>query len=199
MPEQQQAWEPLPGWYQDPADGHQQRFWDGSQWTQQVRPAKTRTGMPRALLIIAVLVTAVAVLFGVLELLDRVQERLLRPGLEKTLDEVVLPAELRPVTEYFEGVWGCFDMCPTLTRRYSSPLSTEETHRVVAAELQRLGYQCIRQCGQADESAWVQPGKGQRSPELFLQVSLTTDVDRYAAVHHPKDPSRPVHADLSVQ
>ena len=58
------------------------------------------------LLIIGGLVAALALLFGTLELLDRVQERLLRPGLEKTLDEVVLPAELRPVTEHFWGVWG---------------------------------------------------------------------------------------------
>jgi hypothetical protein len=194
--EQQQAWEPLPGWYLDPADGRQLRFWDGSQWTQQVRP---RNNKRSGLLIIGGVVAALALLFGTLELLDRVQERLLRPGLEKTLDEVVLPAELRPVTQYFWGVWGCIDVCPTLTRRYSSLLSREETHRMVAAELRRLGYQCIRTCGQLDSSAWVQPGKGQRSPELLLDVRFTADVDRDAVVHYPKDPSRPVHVDLSVR
>jgi Protein of unknown function (DUF2510) len=39
--EQQRAWEPVtPGWYLDPTDPRQQRFWDGSQWTQQVRRNK---------------------------------------------------------------------------------------------------------------------------------------------------------------
>jgi hypothetical protein len=96
----------------------------------------------------------------------------------------------------------CLDTCPTLARRYSSPLSREETHRAFTAELQRLGYQCVRDCGQVDGSSWVQPGKGERSPEFYLQVFLTTELDKYSPAYPSrlsKDASRPVHADLSVQ
>jgi hypothetical protein len=60
---------------------------------------------------------------------------------------------------------------------------------VVAAELRRLGYPCIRTCGQLDGSAWVQPGKGQWSPELFLDVRFTADVDRNAVVTIPRIPA----------
>jgi len=203
VPEQQQAWEPLPGWYLDPADGRQLRFWDGSQWTQQVRPAKTRVGRPRALLIIGGVVAAVAVLVGVLvgvlALAGRVEQHFVRPGLAKTLDQIVVPAELRLISEDYWGNWLCFDTCPTLTRRYSSPLPREETYRVFVAELERLGYQCVPRSGTVDGCAWMQPEKGKQAPELYLDVRYTTDLqDRYGAPD-PKDTSRPVHADLSVQ
>jgi hypothetical protein len=197
MTEQQQAWEPLPGWYLDPADGRQLRFWDGSQWTQQVKPA--RTDRRRALLVLGGLVAFWVVVFAFLALWFTLEEHRLRPGLAKTLDEVRFPGGLRLVSEGYEGNSWCIDVCPTLTRRYSSPFSQEETYRVFAAELERLGYQCIRHCGEVDDGeTWVQPGKGERAPELYLAVRLTTDLDRYDP-DSPRDASRPVHAVLSAR
>ena len=32
---------PVPGWYADPAGTPQLRWWDGTQWTQQYRPANS--------------------------------------------------------------------------------------------------------------------------------------------------------------
>jgi Protein of unknown function (DUF2510) len=199
MTAQRRAWEPLPGWYLDPAGGRQLRFWDGSQWTPQVRPA--RNERRTTLLVIGGLVAAFAVVAGFLFLLGVVEERRVRPGLEETLAAVLLPAEIRLVSEGYSG-WMCLDVCPTLTRRYSSPLSREETHRVFAAALERLGYQCFRVCGQVDEegfalqSFWEQPGK--RSSQLHVDVRFTTDLDAYEPDPYPKDASSPVHADLSV-
>jgi uncharacterized protein DUF2510 len=198
--EQRRAGEPSPGWYLDPADSRQQRFWDGSQWTQQVR--RVRTVRRKVLLAIGGLLAFWLVVVGILELWNRVEERRLRPGLAKTLDEVVLPAGLRLVGEGYGGNRWCFDACPTLSRRYSSPLSREETYRVFAAELERLGYECEGYCDPAVATAWVQPGKGERSPEVSLHVLLTTDLDKYSPdfpSRPSKDASRPVHADLSVQ
>jgi hypothetical protein len=149
------------------------------------------------LLVIAGLVAAVVVVVGVLVLWTRVEERRLRPGLEKTLDQVIVPAELRLLSEDHWGNRWCFDACPTLTRRYSSPLSMEETNRVFVTEFERLGYECIRYCGQLDGTAtWAQPGK--RSSELSVAIRLTTDLGKYGDAD-PKDASRPVHVDLSVQ
>lgn len=127
----------------------------------------------------------------------RIEEDRLRPGLAKTLDEVRLSGGLRLVSEDYSGNSWCLDACPTLTRRYSSPLSREETYRVFAAELARLGYQCVRYCGQVDGSAWRQPEKGERASELFLAVHLITELDR--SDPFPKDASRSVHAGLSAQ
>jgi hypothetical protein len=194
---ERQAGGPSPGWYLDPADGRQQRFWDGSQWTPQVKRA--RSNRRRALLVLGGLVALFVVVFAVLSLWSRIQEDRLRPGLAKTLDAVVLPADMRRVTDFYWGNAWCFDTCLTLTRRYSSPLPREETYRVFAAELERLGYQCVRDCGQVDGDWWAQPGKGERAPELFLAVRLTTDVDRDVLEPQPKDAGRPVHADLSAR
>lgn len=195
--EQRRAGEPSAGWYLDPADGRQQRFWDGSQWTQQVRRA--RSNWRRALLVLGGLVAFWVVVFAFLALWFTLEEDRLRPGLAKTLDEVRFPGGLRLVSEGYMGNSWCLDVCPTLTRRYSSPFSQEETYQVFAAELERLGYQCIRDCGQVDEGeTWVEPGKGERTPEFYLAVRLTTDLDRYAP-DSPRDASRPVHTDLSVQ
>jgi len=33
-----------PGWYPDPRDDGQERFWNGTEWTEQVRPAETPPG-----------------------------------------------------------------------------------------------------------------------------------------------------------
>ncbi|MDF8265231.1 excalibur calcium-binding domain-containing protein [Luteipulveratus flavus] len=39
---------PVPGWYADPHDAHQLRYWDGGQWTAATRPwADQPTGDPR--------------------------------------------------------------------------------------------------------------------------------------------------------
>lgn len=38
------AGRPPPGWYGDPGDRHAWRFWDGSRWTQWVRPSRTTPG-----------------------------------------------------------------------------------------------------------------------------------------------------------
>ena len=106
---------------------------------------------------------------------------------------------MRRVSEDYWGNAWCFDTCLTLTRRYSSPFSQQETYRVFATELERLGYQCVRDCGQVDDGeTWVQPAKGERAPELYLAVRLTTDLDRYAP-DSPRDASRPVHAELSAR
>lgn len=200
LAERREAWEPVPGWYVDPAERRQQRFWDGSQWTQQVRPNKRLTGDRRnlILLIIGCAAGLVAIGYGLLTLVERVEERSNRPGLEKTLNTVQLPADIRLVGEDYYSVM-CLDVCPTLTRRYSSPRSREETYQVFAAELERLGYQCRpSSCGQLDGSAWVQPGEGERSREFYLQVLFTTDLDADESVH-AKDAGRAVHADLSLQ
>ncbi len=192
---EQPAEAPSPGWYLDPTDGRQQRFWDGSEWTQQVRRA--RSHWRRALLVLGVFVALWVVVVAFLFLWLRIEEDRLRPGLAKTLDEVRLSGGLRLVSEDYSGNSWCLDACPTLTRRYSSPLSREETYRVFAAELARLGYQCVRYCGQVDGSAWRQPENGERASELFLAVHLITELDR--SDPFPKDASRPVHAGLSVQ
>jgi Protein of unknown function (DUF2510) len=192
--EQRPGWEPSPGWYLDPADGRGERFWDGSHWTQQTRGARTRIDWRGIVGLLAFLV----VLGGGFELWGRAEEHRLRPGLQKTLDQVIVPAELRLVSEDYSGNSWCLDACPTLTRRYSSPLTRQETYQVFAAELERLGYRCVRYCGEVDASAdaWAQPSK--QSPEISLQVRFTTDLDEYGG-GGPKDASRPVHADLSVQ
>jgi Protein of unknown function (DUF2510) len=125
--EQRRAGEPSAGWYLDPADGRQQRFWDGSQWTQQVRRA--RSNWRRALLVLGGLVAFWVVVFAFLALWFTLEEDRLRPGLAKTLDEVRFPGGLRLVSEGYMGNSWCIDVCPTLTRRYSSPFSQEETYR----------------------------------------------------------------------
>lgn len=37
---------PAPGWYDDPADPTQARYWDGEQWTSRVRPKDSPTPPP---------------------------------------------------------------------------------------------------------------------------------------------------------
>jgi len=39
---------PVPGWYADPAGTPQLRWWDGTQWTQQYRPADSEQASPTA-------------------------------------------------------------------------------------------------------------------------------------------------------
>ena len=39
---------PVPGWYADPAGTPQLRWWDGTQWTQQYRPADSEQASPNA-------------------------------------------------------------------------------------------------------------------------------------------------------
>ncbi len=39
---------PVPGWYADPAGTPQLRWWDGTQWTQQYRPANSEQASPNA-------------------------------------------------------------------------------------------------------------------------------------------------------
>lgn len=39
---------PIPGWYADPAGTPQLRWWDGTQWTQQYRPANSEQASPNA-------------------------------------------------------------------------------------------------------------------------------------------------------
>ena len=147
-----------PGWYLDPADGRQQRFWDGSQWTQQVKPAR---GAKHRMLFVIGGVVALVVGVGLFVLaLDWSLTKVDRYRLERKLDAIVLPADIRLVSQEHEG-WMCLDVCSTLRRRYSSRLSREQTHRVFAAELERLGYQCLAGCGQVDEvrSSWGRSGK----------------------------------------
>lgn len=38
---------PVPGWYTDPLDGSQQRFWDGTEWTEQVQSFNPQLGLPQ--------------------------------------------------------------------------------------------------------------------------------------------------------
>lgn len=60
--------------------------------------------------VIGGLVAAVAVLVGVLQLWDMIEERRLRRGQARTLDEIVLPAELRLVSEDYKGNRWCLDV-----------------------------------------------------------------------------------------
>lgn len=45
-----------PGWYPDPTNVGQQRYWDGTTWTGQIAPAKKRPGFGAALALIFLLV-----------------------------------------------------------------------------------------------------------------------------------------------
>lgn len=74
------------GWYTDPVDSRQQRWWDGSVWTERTRvpptdadppaepPRRSRTGLIAGLLTGVVALTAAVVVFGVLDLGNDDQE-----------------------------------------------------------------------------------------------------------------------------
>ena len=188
-----------PGWYLDPAGGRQQRFWDGSQWTEQVKPVARRR-KHTTLLVIGVIAAFVAFLFG----LDWGLTAVDHYRLDRRLNAIKLPADLQLVSQEHRGFM-CLDVCSTLWRRYSSPRSRAETHQVFTAELQRLGYQCLKGCGPVEEfrSSWRRPGKPGTRPRIDVDVDDTAvlpswDVKRYGTAR-PKDASRPVHVDIRLE
>jgi Protein of unknown function (DUF2510) len=168
MTERQPGWGELtPGWYLDPADGRQQRFWDGSQWTQQVKPV--RGGRHGRRFVIGVVAAAVVGLVVFILALDWALTTIDHRRLDRKLDAIVLLADIQLESQEHTG-WMCLDVCSTLQRHYSSGLPEEQTHRIFVAELERLGYQCLEGCGRIDavRSAW---GRSARHlPHIDLEV-----------------------------
>lgn len=101
-----------PGWYQDPSDARFVRFYNGSQWTEHIKPAPNapRSADPGLAFIIPVNQSGLALAAGYLGLFSFILWPLgpfaIYAGIKARSAERVGPAGLRIATGFIGGVFG---------------------------------------------------------------------------------------------
>jgi hypothetical protein len=154
-------------------------------------PQRTaRSKFPRWLVVVLVVVPVLCVLSCVgLPIGVAIVGNNQRETYRKALDAVVLPPDIRRVSEDSTGTALCLDECVRVQRTYRSAWSPERVYETFATELRRLGYRCSSFCEWAGRSAASSQWRGPKvSASLSVDATNAWLVVPAGAVWVPRDP-----------